>query len=150
LPRALGLLHPRGELNLADGLIYTGRKLHAGEVASRIKRVLGTQTVRLVGDPRLAVRGIAFATETSRPNALNPLLARPEVNLLVAGEVHETETTAYVLDAIALGQPKALLLAGSIEMEEPAAAHLASWLRSIVALPVHYLPAPVGLREVDL
>jgi len=150
LPRSLGLVRPRSGLNLADGLVYPSAHLTAGSAASQIKVALGTRTVRLVGDPKLAVRGIAFATETSRPNALNPLLARADVNLLVAGEVHETETTAYVLDAIALGQPKALLLAGSIEMEEVPAAHLAAWLGQVVTMPVHYLPSRPGLIEVEL
>jgi hypothetical protein len=104
--------------------------------------------LRLVGDPGLPVAGIALATETSRPNALNPLLARRQVNLLICGEVHETETTAYLLDAIALGQPKALLIVGSIAMEEPAARELARWLPQVTALPVHYVPSPEGLIEV--
>ena len=149
LSRSLGLLLPLGGLNLADGLVYTSARMTAASAASQIKRALGTQTIRLVGDPNLSVRGIAFATETSRPNALNPLLARPNVNLLVAGEVHETETTAYVLDAIALGQPKALLLTGSIDLEEPAAHKLAEMLKALVAVPVDYVRSSPALIEIE-
>lgn len=148
LPRAIGLRRPQAGINPAEGLVYAVPATPVAALVRQIKQALGTSTVRLVGDPALLARGIAFATETSRPNALAPLLARADVNLLIAGEVHETETTAYVLDAIALGQPKALLLTGSIALEEPAARALADWLKPISPVTVTYLPAPEGLSEV--
>ena len=148
LPLAIGLKAPLASLNPSLGLVYRTAPLAVGELVRRIKAATGSNAVRLIGDPALAVRGLALATETNRPNALNPLLARPDVNLLVAGEVHETETAAYVLDAIALGQPKALLLAGSIALEEPAARDLAAWLKSQVRIPVTYLPSDLALTEV--
>jgi putative NIF3 family GTP cyclohydrolase 1 type 2 len=148
LPRAIGLRRPQAGLNPAEGLVYALPATPIATLVRRIKQALGTSTVRLVGDPALLARSLAFATESSRPNALAPLLARSDVNLLVAGEVHETETTAYVLDAIALGQPKALLLTGSIALEEPAARALAEWLKGITPVNVTYLPAPEGLIEV--
>lgn len=139
LPRAAGFASPRPGLNLADGLVYTGKAARLSAIVGRIKAALGSQAIRLIGDSDMAITGTAFATETSRPNALAPLISRPDVNLLIAGEVHETETSAYVLDAIAIGQPKALLLTGSIAMEEPAARALAQWLQRQVAVPVTYL-----------
>lgn len=148
LPRAIGLTRPLGTVNLASGLVYHTKPITALELNRKIKLALPTQTVRLVGNPAMATRGVAFATETSRPNALNPMLSRPDINLLVAGEVHETETTAYVLDCIALGQPKALLLAGPIELEEPAARMLAKLLKPITKVPVSYLPSSPALIDV--
>jgi putative NIF3 family GTP cyclohydrolase 1 type 2 len=148
LPRALGLKSPKPGLNLAAGLVYSAVPSAAGSLAQRIKAALGTATVRLVGDPAMLARRVAFATETSRPNALAPLISRPDVNLLVAGEVHETETTAYVLDAIAIGEPKALLLVGSIEMEEPAARKLTDVLAKLAAVPVSYVHSSPALIDV--
>ncbi|MFM5949930.1 MAG: Nif3-like dinuclear metal center hexameric protein [Novosphingobium sp.] len=148
LPRAIGLKAPLTSPNPALGLVYRTAPTSVGELVRRVKVATGSNAVRLIGDPAMAVRGLALATETNRPNALNPLLARPDVNLLVAGEVHETETAAYVLDAIALGQPKALLLAGSIALEEPAARDLAAWLKPLVQVPVTYLPSDLALIEV--
>ncbi|HEY6869659.1 MAG TPA: hypothetical protein VI199_07875, partial [Novosphingobium sp.] len=121
MPAAIGLGHPDPRLDPAEGLVYHAPAQSIRAIIGKLGRCLPAPAFRLVGDPDQIARGIAFATETSRPNALAPLLARADVNLLIAGEVHETETTAYVLDAIALGQPKALLLTGSIAMEEPAA-----------------------------
>jgi NIF3 (NGG1p interacting factor 3) len=148
LPRALGPASPKTGLNPAQGLVYAARTRPAIKWIRRIKQALPIETVRLVGDPALAVRGLAFATETNRPNALAPLISRGDVDLLVAGEVHETETTAYVLDAIALGQPKALLLVGPIELEEPAARHLAAWLNTVTNVPVSYLASSPGLLDI--
>lgn len=149
LPTALGLSRPRPNLNLADGLVYSSRPVALIDLVRRIKATLPTQTVRLVGDPRRRVQGIAFATETSRPNALNPLLARRDVEVLIAGEVHETETTAYVQDAIALGQSKALLLCGSIAMEEPPAKSIASWLGTRTGIQIWHVPTLEGLTEIN-
>lgn len=148
LPAAIGLHGAKPGLNLAEGLIYPTSPVPVIELVRKIKKATGNSALRLVGDSALAVRGVAFATETSRPNALAPLISRRDVQLLVAGEVHETETTAYVLDAIAMGQPKALLLAGSIAMEEPPARALADWLRPRVAVPVTWLASQLPLIEV--
>ncbi|MFL6774868.1 MAG: Nif3-like dinuclear metal center hexameric protein [Sphingomicrobium sp.] len=147
-PRAIGLAKPKPGLNLADGLVYATAPTRVVDFVRRVKRVLPTNTVRLVGDPQMAVTGVAVATESSRPNALAPLISRRDVNLLIAGEVHETETTAYVMDAIALGERKALLLVGSIAKEEPAARELALWLKTITDKPVAYVPSNEGLIDV--
>lgn len=148
LPRAIGLTEPLGTTDSAAGLIYPGVEARIVELVRRIKAALPTQTVRLVGDAGMPAGGVAFATETNRPNALAPLISRPDVNLLICGEVHETETTAYVMDAIALGQKKALLVAGSIAIEEPSARALAEWLPTVTSAPVTYVESREGLIEV--
>ena len=145
---AIGLARGRKPGNLADGLVYATPATTIRDIARRVKAVLPTQTVRLVGDPELRVTGVSIATESNRPNALAPLISRPDVNLLITGEVHETETTPYVMDAIMLGQRKAMLVVGSIAMEEPAARRLAEWLRGVTTRTVTYVPSNEGLIEV--
>jgi putative NIF3 family GTP cyclohydrolase 1 type 2 len=147
-PRALGLTNPESTEDTAAGLVFRDTPGRVIDLVRRTKQVLPTSTVRLVGDPSMAVGGVAIATETNRPNALAPLISRPEINLLICGEVHETETTAYVMDAIALGQPKAMLVVGSIAIEEPAARELAAWLAARIDPPVTYLPSAERLIEV--
>ena len=147
-PRALGLKDPEDTFDTAAGLVYLNSPGPVIDLIRRTKAVLPTQTVRLVGDPALVAQGVAIATETNRPNALAPLISRPDVNLLICGEVHETETTAYVMDAVALGQPKAMLVVGSIAAEEPAARALAAWLAGLIEQPVSYVPSGEGLVDV--
>ena len=146
--RGMGLDRPDESDDPAAGLLFAVAPTAVGELVKRAKAAAGTQTVRLVGDERMQVTGIAIATETNRPNALAPLIARADVNLMVCGEVHETETTAYVMDAIALGQRKAMLVVGSIAIEQAAARALAAWLPAITDKPVRYVPAPEGLSEI--
>ncbi|MEJ6011145.1 Nif3-like dinuclear metal center hexameric protein [Novosphingobium aquae] len=147
LQRAIGLKSALNEAGLLDALIYRLPSTPLIDLVRRIKAATGSNAVRLIGDPGMPVQGLALATETSRPNALNPLIARADVNLLVAGEVHETETSAYVMDAMALGQQKAILLAGSIALEEPPARALAAWLKRQVSLPVTLLPSSPVLED---
>jgi putative NIF3 family GTP cyclohydrolase 1 type 2 len=147
LPRAIGLKTAQNEAGLRDALVYRFPATPLIDIVRRIKVATGSNAVRLIGHPDMPVRGLALATETSRPNALNPLIARPDVNLLVAGEVHETETSAYVMDAVALGQTKAILLAGSIALEEPPARALAEWLKRQVFMPVTWLPSSPVLDD---
>lgn len=145
---AIGLRGRNTRINLADGLVYRTQPAPIIDIVRRVKAALPTQTVRLVGDAETRVRGVAIATETNRPNGLAPLITRPEVNLLICGEVHETETTPYVMDALALGQNKALLIVGSIAIEEPPARKLADWLGNITNAQVTYVHSDEGLREV--
>lgn len=147
LPRAIGLKSVLRNGSPPDALVYRLPETLLIDLVRRIKTATGNNAVRLIGDPALPIRGLALATETSRPNALTPLIARADVHLLVAGEVHETETSAYVMDAIALGQPKALLLVGSIALEEPPARSLAAWLQREVSMPVTWLPSSPSLEE---
>lgn len=148
LPRAIGLRSPLQDRSPADALVYRFPAAPLIDLVRRIKTATDNNAVRLIGDAAMPIRGLALATETSRPNALNPLIARTDVNLLIAGEVHETETSAYVMDAIALGQAKALLLVGSIALEEPPARALAEWLRQEVSVPVSWLPSNPALEDV--
>jgi hypothetical protein len=144
----IGLGKPLPTDDPAAGLFYRPAPTTVLEIVRRTKQLLPTETVRLVGDPMLQVAGIAVATETNRPNALAPLLSHEDVELVICGEVHETETTAYMIDALALGQRKALLIVGSIAIEEPAARALASWLQTITPKPVTYVPSGEGLIEI--
>ena len=148
LPAAIGLHHPLPGIDLATGLVYRLPPRPVRDIALQLKAAQSSSAFRLVGDAAMPVHGIAFATETSRPTALARLLTRPDVHRVIAGEVHETESTAYVLDAIALGQPKALLLVGAVAMDEAPARQLASWLTGEAGVPVHYRASPQRLHAL--
>jgi putative NIF3 family GTP cyclohydrolase 1 type 2 len=149
LAESIGLRSRLTGLNLADGLVYRTPPVTVLELVRRLKRALPTDTVRLVGDAAMTVTGVALASETNRPNALAPLISRRDVNLLIAGEVHETETVPYVMDSIALGQRKALVLVGVMAMEEPPARKLAEWLKTVTSTPVACVPTDEGFISVE-
>jgi hypothetical protein len=113
-------------------LVFETAQTTVVDVVRRLKQTLPTRTVRLIGNPNMPVRGIGFAGDTYRPNAVLPGIARPDVDLFVSAELHETEVNQYVLDSIHVGRPKALVLVGAIQFEEPAARQLAAWLKTLV------------------
>lgn len=149
LATALGWTTGRKPGNPAEGVVYTVAPTTPAEVAANLKRVTPTRTVRLIGPRDLTVDGVGFSTETYRPAAIVPLIARPDVDLFVSGELHETETAQYVEDSNTLGWPKALILVGSIQMEEPAAREMAVWLdRLLGSMPVAYVAVEDPFIEV--
>lgn len=95
--------------------------------------------LRVIGDPQMTVQRIAV-----RPGSIpieTSLATLPDVDVLVAGEVREWESTEYVRDAIFAGQRKALVLLGRIVSEEPGMALCADWIRTFVTeTPVRHIP----------
>jgi hypothetical protein len=86
--------------------------------------------MRIVGDPQLSVRTIAFLPWTS--NIQESIETLPHVDAIIAGEVREWESVEYVRDTVALGGKKALILTGRIVSEDPGMQVCAQWLKTIV------------------
>ena len=99
-----------------------------------LKQRLGTQTMRIVGDPALPVTHVALLPGSAGLAEQVLALNQPQVNVLIAGEASEWETVEYVRDAAAQGRPKALILLGHEVSEEPGMEQCADDLRA--ALPV--------------
>lgn len=71
------------------------------------------------------------------------LLARQDVDVLVAGEAREWEVVEYAQDAIASGARKALILLGHASSEQAGMRYCAQWLGSFITeVPVEFVPAP--------
>lgn len=105
-----------------------------------IKAKLGVQTARIMGDPKFICRRVAILVGAwgGRPHIL--ALRRDDVDTLVCGEVAEWETTEYVRDAIQMGRPKALVVVGHANSEEPGMEYLVEWLQKrLPNIPVHHL-----------
>lgn len=86
--------------------------------------------MRIVGDPHLRIRKLAFLPGSTPIQASVEVL--PGVDAIIAGEVREWESVEYVRDTIALGGKKALILVGRVVSEDPGMQVCAQWLRSIV------------------
>jgi putative NIF3 family GTP cyclohydrolase 1 type 2 len=100
-------------------------------LVSHVKQSLKSRGgIRVVGDPKLAVRTIAFLPGSTPIQA--SLKALPAVDAIIAGEVREWESVEYVRDTVALGGKKSLVLVGRIVSEEPGMQVCAQWLKTIV------------------
>ncbi len=111
--------------------------------AKYMKSHLHIRTMRIVGDPHLPVtRAIASWGYASQFPGI-PLLARPDIDVLIVGETREWEVVEYAQDMIASGQKKALILLGHVVSEQAGMKYCAEWLKAFIPeVPIEFVPAP--------
>jgi putative NIF3 family GTP cyclohydrolase 1 type 2 len=107
-------------------------------VAEELSAKLNVKSLRLVGDPGLTIRRVGngghYITQ-----AMEIL---PRVDLLLMFECREWEAAEYVRDAVAVGQPKALIQLPHEGGEEAGMDECARWLRQFVSeVPVTFMPS---------
>jgi putative NIF3 family GTP cyclohydrolase 1 type 2 len=112
--------------------------LLAKDMQSRLK----IRTMRVVGDPGLAIHhAIASWGYVSQPPAFR-LLARPDIDALIVGETREWELVEYAQDMISAGQKKALIVLGHVVSEQSGMKYCAEWLKTFISeVPVEFVPA---------
>jgi putative NIF3 family GTP cyclohydrolase 1 type 2 len=113
-------------------LLFTMPTTTLNDLAARIRERLRAPTLRVVGDPRLAISKVALAPGFAGFPAHRQALRRDDVEVLVIGEAHEWETVEYVSDAIAAGRKKALVVIGHIPSEQAGMEEFARWLGTFV------------------
>ena len=110
-------------------------------LASDVQKKLGARVLRVVGAKQMKVTAIAMQPGAGGPVGHRRALQRPEVEVLLIGEVPEWETIEYVSDAVAQGKRKALLLVGHIPSEQPGMENCAVWLKTFIkVVPVGFVP----------
>jgi putative NIF3 family GTP cyclohydrolase 1 type 2 len=110
--------------------------------AGDIQKKLNIRTMRVVGDPKLAInRVVASWGYASRDPGIK-LLAQPDVDALIVGEAREWELVEYAQDAISSGQKKALLVLGHVVSEQAGMKYCAEWLKTFISdVPVEFVAA---------
>jgi putative NIF3 family GTP cyclohydrolase 1 type 2 len=111
-------------------------------LAKELKSKLKIRTMRVLGDPHLPIRhAIASWGYVSQFPGI-PLLARPDIDVLIVGETREWEVVEYAQDMIAAGKKKALILLGHVVSEQSGMKYCAEWLKPIIPeIPVEFVPA---------
>lgn len=85
--------------------------------------------MRIVGNPRLRIRRIGVL-----PGSVpiqTTLTVLPAVDAVIAGEIREWESSEYARDMVNEGLPKALILLGRTQSEDPGMKACAQWLETI-------------------
>ena len=100
---------------------------------------LGLRHLRYVGAPALTVRTVACLFGAWGEGRVYEYLRRPDVDLVIAGEVAEWAVCEYVRDAGELGFPKGLLLPGHMGSEKAGMAWIADRIREELGVPTLYL-----------
>ena len=111
-------------------------------IVESAKRGLGIGAVRLVGDPGMVPRRVAYHCGWSGARAHIDDLKRPGVEAVVCGEGFEWESYEWVRDAARQGRRAALIVLGHEPSEEAGMEHLARWLDGrFPGVPVWFVAA---------
>ena len=116
----------------------TSLQTFARDIATR----LGIRTMRVVGNPALLVtKALASWGNVSQFPGI-PLLALPDIDVLIVGETREWELVEYAQDMISSGRKKALIVLGHVVSEQAGMKYCAEWLKPLLPeVPVEFIPA---------
>jgi hypothetical protein len=96
--------------------------------------------MRVIGQPEARVQKIAVMPGTIPIQTTLAVL--PEVDVIIAGEIREWESSEYTRDLVHAGRRKGLILVGRSLSEDPGMSVCAGWLKTIVSgAPVRWIPA---------
>jgi putative NIF3 family GTP cyclohydrolase 1 type 2 len=123
-----GYPHPEGK---TGQYFVTIPKTTLGEIARTLQARLQAQTMRVEGDPGLAITHVALLPGSAGLEKQVLALRQADVELLIAGESSEWETVEYVRDAVAQGRHKAMILLGHEVSEEPGMEQCTKELREL-------------------
>lgn len=116
-------------------------ELPLGEIIGHIKRCLGLEYLRYMGEPDMPCKkiGVLVGYRGSAEVAL-PLYQQYGLDLLIYGEGPEWETPEYVRDSLDNGKKRALVVLGHAESEAPGMKCLAADLQEkFPDIPVHFI-----------
>jgi putative NIF3 family GTP cyclohydrolase 1 type 2 len=107
---------------------------------NELKKMLGLQTIRIVGNPGMKFTKLAFMAGAPGGQNHIAVLSKPDTEVILAGEANEWETYLYANDATALGKNKAVIFLGHIKSEEAGMEYCAKWLGTFVkGVPIHFI-----------
>lgn len=110
------------------------------EYARTLKKQLGLETVRVIGNPNMEFTKMGLAVGAPGGQSHIQMLRQPDVEVMVAGEATEWETYSYVNDAVSQGKNKAVIFVGHVKSEEAGMKYCAEWLKGFLAeVPIHFI-----------
>jgi putative NIF3 family GTP cyclohydrolase 1 type 2 len=110
------------------------------DLARDLQTRLNEPTIRVVGDPKLAVRNVAALWGNGAQMPAIQLL-NTGIEVLVTGYAREWEAVEYAQDMIATGEKKALILLGEAASVDLGMKHCAQWIAAFVEeVPVEFVP----------
>jgi len=109
------------------------------EVGGWIKNRLGLETIRVVGDLTTVCKRVGLLP--GFPPAQFQIECLNAADVLIAGEIHEWETSEYARDATHLGKKKGLVVIGHAASEEPGLRRMIPWLEEqLLGVDIRFVP----------
>jgi putative NIF3 family GTP cyclohydrolase 1 type 2 len=140
---AVGMMHRLGWEKYADDENPQRFKLPPTTLfalARHLETKLRARTLRVIGDPGMAVTQVAASWGYfMKANGL-PLI-NGEADVILCGETWEWELVEYMQDLISAGRKKAMIIIGHMMSEEAGMQYCAEWLKGFVSeVPVEFIP----------
>src|SRR6185295_8740732 len=111
------------------------------ELGQWVKKQLGLQTIRVVGDLESRCERIALLPGFPPAEFQIGSLGEAGADVLITGEIHEWEVSEYVRDAVHLGYKKGLIVIGHAASEEPGLRLIIPWLEEqLPGVAIHFAP----------
>jgi hypothetical protein len=111
-------------------------------LAQELSAKLDAKTLRVVGDPALAVATVATSFGNT-PEMPRIALLNGAIDVLVLGYAREWEVVEYAQDMISAGLKKGLVLLGENASVQLGMKFSADWIKTVVTeVPVVYIPLP--------
>jgi putative NIF3 family GTP cyclohydrolase 1 type 2 len=115
-----------------DPLVFVMPATTVRQLAADVKTRLGVTAMRFVGRPDMTVTRVALLPGAWGFGAHRKSLQRPDVEAVLIGEAQEWETIEYVVDAVAAGLHKALIVPGHVPSEQAGMEECGRWLRGFI------------------
>ncbi len=110
------------------------------EVGHWVKKQLGLQTVRMLGDLTLRCERVALLPGFPPAEFQMDSLGEADADVLITGEIHEWEVSEYVRDATHMGYKKGLIVIGHAASEEPGMRWIIPWLEErLPGVAIHFV-----------
>jgi len=119
------------------------------ELGQWVKKQLGLQTVRVVGDLESQCERVALLPGFPPAEFQMGSLGEAGADVLITGEIHEWEVSEYVRDASHLGYKKGLIVIGHAASEEPGLRLIIPWLEErLPGVAVHFVPTGSPFQQL--
>ncbi len=113
------------------------------ELAEQVQESLGTSMLRIIGDPGMKVKKVAYVPGAPGSEMQIAALQRDDIQVLLIGESREWETIEYARDEAEQGRQKAVIILGHVPSEEAGMEECARWLATFIKdVPVQYMKTP--------
>jgi putative NIF3 family GTP cyclohydrolase 1 type 2 len=117
--------------------LYNIPQMTLETVARHIANSLQSNSVRVMGDPKLVVSKVGRGSHTLSGN----MAVLPKVDMLLISEAREWDSIEYVRDTILSGSKKGAVIITHEAGEEAGMDHCAEWLRTFVTeVPIEFVP----------
>lgn len=130
-----------GKYHLGD-MVFEAPHQTVEALARFLMDHFSTNTVRVVGDPKMELKKIGFLPGAYGRHMQVKKFNNPDIDALIIGEGAEWEAIEYVRDAQEMGWKRALIVMGHAHSEEGGMEYIADWLKGLFPeIPVSFIPA---------